>query len=165
EVVHVGARTVVADEDRVPRAVDEAVAVTRAADHIARGVVDLEARDRRMREARADQLPGGVPAARYRRPDLLLLVGRGRGADPAPGDVGVDAAERLFLRPEVDEQEVAGADRGRMVRAGLVVRVGRVSVDADDRIRLGPEADLLERLDDEALDLVLVRRLAAAEDL
>ncbi len=50
-----------------------------------------------------------------------------------------------------------------MAGARLVVWIGAVGVDADDRVRLGPQAGDLEGVHDEALDGVLVDLVAAPE--
>src|SRR6185369_3333294 len=165
QVVHVGALAVVRGADGVPGAVEEVLAVAGFLDHRARRVVDLEAADRLVRIAALHQLPGGVAGARDVGEDLVLAVG-GRGStDAAPGDVGVDARRLLLLGPQVDEQEVAGLDGFAVAGTGLVVRIGAVGVDADDRIALAPHPGLREGVDDPALHGVLVHHVAAAEDL
>ena len=110
------------------------------------------------------QLPGGVAGAGHDAEDLLAGWSVGEAAQtPHPGDVGVDAAGRLLLGPEVDQQEVALADRRGVSGARLVVGIGAVGVDAHDRVRLGPQAGLLEGVQDEALDGVLVDLVAAPQ--
>ncbi len=160
QVVHVGALAVVGDADRVAGTVDEGVAEARLADEFAGGVVHLEAPHGLVREAAAHQVPGGVAAAGHDVENLLLAVG-GRGvADADPGDVRVDARGRLLLGPQVDEQEIALADGRGAVRPGLVMRIGAVGVDAHDGVRLGPQAGMVEGVQDEALDGVFVDLVA-----
>ena len=129
-------------------------------DDSASGVVHLETAHR-LRGKRLRKLTGGVAGpATTRRP--LLVRGR-RSADAAPGDVGVDAPRGFLLCPEIDEEEVPLLDRRAVVRPRLVVGVGAVGVGADDGIGLGPYADLLEGIQDEALHRVLVDLVAAAQ--
>ena len=61
----------------------------------------------------------GRRRARRRRPGRSprACAGGFDAAEPHPGDVGVDVARPLAARPEVDEDEVAAADRARRLRA------------------------------------------------
>ena len=88
---------------------------------------------------------------------------RDRGADEADaGQVAVDGAGLVELGPEVDQDEVALADRGVVVGPGLVMRVAAVRADGDDRRRIGRQAVLLEVVEDRRLHLGLADAAAVA---
>ena len=111
--------------DVVAGAVREVCAEAGVADYIARRVVGLKALDRAVLAERGfDRGDGGI-ARIPRRLEDLLLARRGRAADDAgPGDVVVDAGGRVNAAPDINEDEVALADRGGALGGGLVVRVG-----------------------------------------
>src|SRR5262249_970299 len=117
EVVHVGAGGVDLDPDRVPGAMRKIFSVTFRGDVVARRLVHFPAADAALgREGVLYDFDTGIASAAHDLEDLLLLGGR-LTHDARPRDVVVDRVRFVELRPHVEQNEVAVADRlGRLRR-------------------------------------------------
>ena len=152
EIVEVRAVAVERDFDVVAGAVGEEVAEAGVADDGAGGVVGLPAGDGAALGVGAlDGCDGGVAGVADGVEDELLAGGGFAADDGGPGDVvpdgggvglgGIDGVGQLG--PDVDEDEVAGADGAGGFGGGLVVGVGGVGAGAAVGAVVGPEAGLL----------------------
>src|SRR5437867_7099553 len=98
--------------DRMPRPVDEAIAVAETLDHRARRVIHLAAPDRPTGTERpAHKLDRGVPRVTNRREDGPMALGRRDAHVGNLGVVGVDRSRSRPLGPGVDKKVVSSADR------------------------------------------------------
>ena len=152
EVIEVGAVAVEGDFDIVAGAVGEEVAEAGVADDGAGGVVGLPAGDGAALGVGAlDGFDGGIAGVADGVEDELLAGGGVASDDAGPGDVVPDGGGiGLFgiacggeLGPDVDEDEVAGADGAGGFAGGLVMGVGGVGAGAAVGAVVGPEAGLL----------------------
>ncbi len=133
EVVEVGAVAVDFGADVVAGAVGEGVAEAGFDDEAAGGVVGLPACDGLVGgEGFLHGFDGGVAGVADGGEDELLAVGGFAVDDAGPGDVVPDGGGVVGeLAPDVDEDEVAGADGAGVGGGGLVVRVGGVGAGGD----------------------------------
>src|SRR5262249_30188483 len=123
--VHLGA-------DRVPGAVHEAVGEAGVGDHLAHDGVDVAAADRPTRAHRvAHGFDAGIARATHDVEDARVARGDARADVSGPRDIGVHA--RRLLGPQVDENEVAGSNRGALTAPWLVMWIGAVRTDGNDR--------------------------------
>src|SRR5690606_10813284 len=130
QVVHVGPVAVDLLPDAVPGAVDEVRAVAGLLDHGPTGSVDLVAPQRPARGERlANEGNRRIPGAGDDAEDLRVTRRDLLADEPDAGQVAVDAPGPVHLRPEVDEDEFAGPDRG-VVRTGFGFEVGVAAVRA-----------------------------------
>ena len=129
--------------DVVAGAVDEAIAVAGLLDHVAGGVVDLPALQRlvRRRRRRCTFAMAASRAAATMSKIFAYFAGTVLADEARRGSGRCRPHRGRFeLGPEVDQHEVALADRRVGRRARFVVRVAAVRADADDRRAVGRQA-------------------------
>ena len=138
------------------------LAVAGLLDHVARRLVDLPALQRLARgEGRAHPRDGRVAGRGHDlRRSSRTSAGTSRADEAGPRQVAVDGPRPVALGPQVDQHEVALADRRVAARRRLVVRVAAVRADArrsaGDR---SVEPCSREVVEDALLHLGLARRV------
>src|SRR6201993_2557059 len=139
--MHVGA-------DGVPGAVNEIIAVTGFLDVIAGSPIHLPAGNTLTGIDRFEHgLDAGVSCVANDLKNFALLV-RWRLANvSSPRNVVVDSPRRIFLAPDIEQDEIALADRGRAFGVGFVVRIAAVRVDGDHGRVIGDEILALKTLE------------------
>src|SRR5580698_7948625 len=114
--------------DVVPRAMREPLAEACIADHIARGIVRLPSSNGAVLCIgvlyRGNR---GIASVAHGRKDELFPLTRLTAHHASPGNVVPDGLRPAGkLGPDVDQHEVAAADRTRTLPRRLIVRVGGV---------------------------------------
>src|SRR5207245_11396020 len=107
--------------------VDEVVGEARVGSGLAAGrlaLPPLAAATRRNRVL--NEANSGVARGLHNGKDFGVLLRHRATQEANPGDVVIDAAGRLRLAPDVEQEQVALANRRRAVRFGLIVRVAAV---------------------------------------
>src|SRR5262249_32629060 len=84
--------------------------------------------------------------------DRLVLFGNAIADEADAGQVAVDASGLVELGPEVDQDEIAAADRRVGFGVGLVVRIAAVGGGCGDRAVVGGQPVTVEVVDDGGLD-------------
>src|ERR1700733_1119433 len=108
----------------------EVVGITGLADDGAGGIVRFPAGDRLpRREGLLDFGDGGIASVANGVEYGLLLRGRLAIDNPGPRDVIEGDVFTVGARPDIDQQEVSGADGSVRLRGRLIVRVGTVRID------------------------------------
>jgi len=113
EVIEVRAIAVDALVEAVTGAVDKVLSISRLRDHPAGDAVEIAAANFfAAREGLVRSLAGGL-ARVPNDTEYLEHLFRGFAADEgAPGDVGVDRAGLCLPGPDIEEQQIPGADLG-----------------------------------------------------
>ena len=113
EVIEVRAIAVDALVEAVTGAVDKILSISRICDHPAGDAVEIAAADLlAAREGRVRSLAGGLARVPHYAEYLQHFRGRLTSYKGAPGDVGVDRAGLGLLGPDIEKQQVSGADLG-----------------------------------------------------
>ena len=132
--------------DRVARAVHEVLAEPRRANHGARGVVECRASHYcSLFPAIAEQRDGGITSATHGLPYLANFSTRLASRERHPGLIRKDTARRHAC-PQIEQQHVARGETAIAARPRLVMRVGGVRLEADDRRMVGDQPGAPERL-------------------
>ena len=123
----------VGSADAVPSAVKERLAVAPLGNKLTGSAVDFEALgDALFSVSLADGGDGGVSSVPHHLEDFLQFL-RGLAVTAHPGDVGVRGIFSRQLAPQVNQDGVPLLQRRVRAGARRVVRVARVSAEADDR--------------------------------
>src|SRR5229473_2743770 len=130
--------------DRMAGTVGEVGGVAGVADHAPRRVVELGPGDGPPRRpARAKQRYRRLPGPAHGAPYPLHFGIRRAATETHPGLVGEHAAQRR-TGPEVHQDHLPRSESPVAAFARLVVRIGRVLLEADDRRMVGYQAGALE---------------------
>src|SRR5688500_18542678 len=133
--------------------VNEVVTISTRSDNGARGVVNLPAtHGLTCVEALAQERDRGVARIPDRQPDSGVSLAR-RTERPHPRLISEDTI--LFACPEIYEKNVATLDGRGVLRCRLIVRIGRVRADRDDRAMVRFQSSGFEALPDPLLERVL----------
>src|SRR5258706_10847761 len=161
EIVHVGAVRVHLCADRMAGPVNEIVSVPSFLDVSPHRAVHFPSGNRTPGSHRIQyRFRSDVAALADDFENLALPVG-GLAYCAGPGNVVEHCAGRVFLRPNVEQDKIAFANRHRVFGAGLVMWVTGVGVYSDDRWIVGDQIFLLEGVHEPLLDFVFVRATLA----
>ena len=145
--------------DGVAGAMDEPIAEAGFLDRVAGGPIDLPTLQRFLLGERIfDALHGRIAPGRHDVEDLRVLVGDVVADKRSPRQIAVDGSRLIDLGPEIDEHEIALANRAFGPLSRLVVRIAAMRADGADRRMIHDEAVLFEVLHDPALHVEFVHR-------
>src|SRR5438094_47720 len=135
-------------------AMAEVRAVASLVDDVTGRLIDLPALQGLLgSEPHAHPGDGGVAGPGHDLKDLLVTRRHVLADEARPGQVTVDGARPIEFAPQIDEHEIALADRRVGVRSRSIVRIGAVRADADNRRVIADQAMLLEVIENALLHL------------
>src|SRR4051812_28356037 len=101
--------------DRMPGAVDEIVAIAGLLNVPARGPVDLPSGDAAPRVSGIkDGFHSGIPGIAHDLKNIPHASGGRLTYETHPGDVVIDGGRCVFLSPDIEQHQIAFADRHGM---------------------------------------------------
>src|SRR5882762_10265824 len=146
----------------VPGAMDEVVAVARLLDMVADATIDLPAGQPLTRcRGIEHRLDAHIASVTDDLKDLPLFVRRGLADEGGPGNIVVHRAGRIFLRPNVQQDEIPLAYRSGAFGTRFIVRVAAVAIYGHDWRGVGDEVLAAESFHEPLLDGVLGRTAMA----
>src|SRR5205807_2090928 len=145
--------------DVVAGAMNEVLGIARLTNGLARGLIHLPPLDAATRRNRVlNEANSGVARGLHNGKYSGVLLRHRATQEANPGDVVIDAAGRLRLAPDVEQEQVALANRRRAVRFGLIVRVAAVWSDRDHGSVLHHNGMCAKLFEDPLLQIVFAQR-------
>src|SRR6266581_5111372 len=140
----------------MPGAMNEVVAVSLCLDVAPRGAIHFPSGNAASGSDRLQyELHAGIARVANNRKNLTHAVRRCLAHKAGPGDVVIHCARSIFLRPNIEQNEVALANRGGALCVRFVMRITAVSVHRYDRWIIGHQILAAKRFHEPLLNFAL----------